>query len=288
MLPTLALVLAMLIWGSSFIAMKVALRAFDPMPVVLGRMLVASLVFLLFWRRLRQVSYVRGDWKYLAFMALCEPCLYFLFEAHALRLTSASQAGMVTAVLPLLTAIAAGILLKEKITARTLAGFLLAMAGVVWLSLAGRITMNAPNPVLGNVLEFLAMVCATGYIVTMKYLTRRYSPLFITAFQAFCGAVFFLPVLFLPGTEIPARIPLVPSLAVVYLGTFVTMAAYGLYNYGTSKIPAGQASAFVNLIPVITLVMGRVLLKEAFTTQQFFASGLVLAGVFLSRQRRIL
>ena len=65
-------------------------------------------------------------------MAICEPCLYFLFEARALQLTSASQAGMITAMLPLLVAILAWGWLKERISRQTLLGFMLAI-GPYWL-----------------------------------------------------------------------------------------------------------------------------------------------------------
>ncbi|MBT8329347.1 MAG: DMT family transporter, partial [Desulfofustis sp.] len=77
----------------------------------------------------------------------------------------------------------------------------------------------------------------------------------------------------------------VPALAVIYLGSFVTLGAYLLYNYGVSKIPASQASAFVNLIPVFAVILGFLILGERFTPIQFVASALVLLGVFISQRR---
>ena len=75
---------------------------------------------------------------------------------------------------------------------------------------------------------------------------------------------FFLPLMFLPGQRLPTEFVPVPALSVVYLGAAITLGAYGLYSYGVSKIPASQASAFVNLIPVATLIMARLTLGEAF------------------------
>ena len=145
-------------------------------------------------------------------MALCEPCLYFSFEARALELTTASQAGMITAMLPLMVAVGARLILGEVLRARTLAGFGLAILGACWLSVAGTPSVDAPHPVLGNFLEFIAMVCATGYIISLKWLTARYSPFFLTAVQAFVGAVFFFPFLLLPSTRLPAQPKLRPVL----------------------------------------------------------------------------
>ncbi|MDX1267916.1 MAG: DMT family transporter, partial [Oceanisphaera sp.] len=175
------LVAAMMLWASSFVALKLAFRGYDPMIVIFGRMLVATICFLPWVPRVRSGNALRQrDLKPLLFMALCEPCLYFIFEARALELTSASQAGMITALLPLMVAVGARVVLKEVLTVGMLVGFGLAIAGAVWLSLAGEATAEAPRPLLGNFLEFMAMVCATGYTISLKRLTRHYTPFFLT------------------------------------------------------------------------------------------------------------
>jgi drug/metabolite transporter (DMT)-like permease len=255
------------------------------MIVIFGRMLVASICFLPLLPRFRvENTFRRRDWKPLLFMAFCEPCLYFVFEARALELTTASQAGMITALLPLLVAVGARFVLKETLTAGMLAGFMMAIAGAVWLSVAGEASADAPRPLLGNFLEFVAMVCATGYIISLKRLTRRYTPFFLTAIQAFVGAVFFLPALWFPSTSWPTQIAWGPTLAIIYLGAVITLGAYGLYNFGVSRIPASQASVFANLIPVFTVLLGWLILDERFTRSQSIASILVFFGIYVSQR----
>lgn len=278
-----ALLIASVLWASSFIALKVAFRHYDPMVVIFGRMLVATICFLALWKNFRSIKYQKGDWKPLVFMALCEPCLYFIFEALALQYTHASQAGMIVSLLPLIVAVGAHFVLKEHITRRTLAGFVLAVLGTVWLSAGAEADVSAPNPVLGNTLEFLAMICAAIYMIMLKRMCVRYPPLFLTAVQAVLATVFYFPLLFLPSTAPPASFSLEGVLAIVYLGAFITLGAYGLYNYGASKIPAHQASAFTNTIPVLTLFMAWLILGETLTTDQYLASVLVLCGVVLSQ-----
>lgn len=273
----------MVLWASSFIALKLAFASYDPMVVIFGRMITASLCFALGAHFIKVNPLRKEDLKFLIFMVVCEPCLYFLFEASAIENTAASQAGMITAMLPLMVAIAAGIYLKEVVTGRTIAGFLVAIMGACLLSLAAEVNVNAPNPVLGNFYEFLAMVCATGYTISLKRLSLRYDPVFLTALQAFTGSIFYLPFLFLPTTALPSRFDAVPALSIVYLGIFVTMGAYGLYNYAVSKVPASQAAAFVNLIPVFTVILSRIILGENFTALQYVASAIVIAGVFMSQ-----
>ncbi len=284
-LPVISLILAMILWASSFVALKIAFQGYHPMIVILGRMVIGSLCFLAFFRQLKGIHLHRGDLKLLLFMALCEPCLYFIFEARALQLTTASQAGLITSMLPLMVALGATVFLKEQVARKTLIGFAVAIIGAGWLSLAGEESASAPNPLLGNFLEFMAMVAATGYTLLVKHLSARYSPVFLTAFQSVVGALFFSLFLLHPEISLPSELYPVPALAVVYLGSFVTLGAYLSYNYGISKIPASQASAFVNLIPVFSVFLGFLILGERFSIYQYAASLLVLSGVFISQRR---
>lgn len=284
-LPALSLTTAMILWASSFIALKIAFQGFAPMIVIWGRMLVGSICFIFFFKQLRTVRYRKGDLKFLLFMAFCEPCIYFIFEAKALQLTSASQAGMITSMMPLLVAVGASLFLKEKVSARTMAGLITAISGACWLSISAEITSDAPMPLLGNFFEFLAMVAASGYTLTLKHLSSRYSALFLTAVQSWVGAVFFSFFLFSPEVTFPASPALLPLAAIIYLGAGITLGAYLLFNYGVSRIPASQASAYVNLIPVFAVILGFIVLGERFTWQQYLASTLVLLGVFISQRR---
>lgn len=283
LLPILALTAASILWASAFIAFKLAFQAYDPMFVLFGRMFIACVCFLPLARGFREHPYHKGDWKPILLMALFEPCLYFLFETAAIKNTEAAQAGMIVAMLPLMVAVGAHFILKEKVTGRTMTGFGLAVIGAAMLSLGSTATEDAPNPALGNFLEFLAMCCATGYTILLKKLSARYSPMYLTAVQALIGCVFFLPLMFLPGQKLPTEFVLIPALSVLYLGAVITLGAYGLYSYGVSKIPASQASAFINLIPVATVIMARLVLGEVFNLGQYLASALVLCGVFVSQ-----
>jgi drug/metabolite transporter (DMT)-like permease len=128
------------------------------------------------------------------------------------------------------------------------------------------------------------MICAAIYTITLKKLCDTYSPWFLTAVQCFIGTVFFLPLLFLPSTELPVTFPAGPVWAVIYLGSCVGVAAYGLSNFGISRLPAWQASAFTNLIPVFSIFMGWLWLDERFSFLQMLGVGVVFGGVLLSQE----
>ncbi|MFT6914613.1 MAG: drug/metabolite transporter (DMT)-like permease [Motiliproteus sp.] len=284
-IPGISLIIAMLLWGSSFIALKLAFQVYDPMVVIFGRMLIASVCMLLVFPKIWRFEYRRGDLKYLLLMAISEPCLYFLFEAAALENTSASQAGMITSLLPLMVAIGAYSVFSERVHRNMLAGFGLAVIGAGLLSVAAKAEADAPNPLLGNIQEFMAMVCAAGYILCLKHLASRYSTWLLTAIQVWVGSLFFFPFLLLPGTSLPESLDYQGLGAIIYLGTLVNIGAYGLYNYAASRIPVSQATAYINLIPVFTLFLALALLGETLNNLQWLATILVFAGVWLSQYR---
>ena len=131
------------------------------------------------------------------------------------------------------------------------------------------------------------MVCAAGYTVTLKHLSDQYPPLFLTAFQAFLGSLFFCPFLLMPDIGIPRHLEITPLLAIVYLGTFITFGAYACYNFGVSRIPASQAAGFVNLIPVFGVLLGMLILGDRLNAEQWLACGLVFCGVWISSRRKV-
>ncbi|MEN8190744.1 MAG: DMT family transporter [Thermodesulfobacteriota bacterium] len=285
-LPIVCLILAMFLWGSSFVALKLAFEDYHPMVVIFGRMAVGSVTFLVFFPKLSMTRVKRNDLPLLLFMSLCEPCLYFILEALALQNTSAAQASVITTTLPLLVTVASVIFLGERVSLKILAGLFIAMSGSLILSLGAESSHQAPAPLLGNFYELMAMICAAGYTIAIKKLTRSYSPLYLTATQAWVGTLFFGPILALPQVQLPDEFLIKPIVAIIYLGVVVTLAAYGFYNYALSKMAAAKAAIFVNLIPLFTLILSRFIFNERFTTLQYLAGALIFIGVWVSQTRR--
>lgn len=278
-----ALAGAMMLWSGTFIAMKLVLAVFHPVFMVFVRMLASAILLLPLIRHwLNRTPYSRGEWRVIALLVISEPCLYFLFEGYALRYTTASQAGLITSLLPLLVGISAFFVLKERLAAKAWAGFFLAVLGVAVLTLAGENSEAAPNALLGNSLEFLAMLMACVYTLCVRKLVG-YPPFFITAMQAGAGAIFFGSMLLVLDVPLPDALPsAVPLLALAFL-SLSTIVAYGLYNIGIARLSAAQAAAWTNLIPVLTLIMGIVLLGETLSPVQAVAVVPILAGVVLSQ-----
>ena len=278
-----ALITAMMVWASSFIALKSAIGSIGPMSAMFGRMFIASLCFLYFIKGFTKLKFTKDDIKYIALMVAFEPCLYFMFEVKALQYTTAGQAGTITSMMPLITAIGAGIFLKELISKKLIIGSLVAVMGAVWLSLSASGSESATNPLLGNFLEFLAMVCAAGYAIAIRHLTKKFSALFLTAIQAFVGCLFFFPFALWEYNTTVMDFTQEALLWTVYLGVVVTLGGYGLFNFALSRVEASKASMFINLIPVFAILLAFLILGEKLSFIEMIASVIILLGVAITQ-----
>lgn len=269
-----------LFWGSSFAVTKDTYAELSPMAVMSLRMIIASLAFLPFWWRLPRPQYRRGDAKLLALSMAFIPCAYFLLESLAMLYTTSSQAGVISATVPLIVALGAWLLFRERLTWQQGVGVTVSITMVVLLAMSGASQASAPMPWLGNLLELGAMVAAAGSMLSIKQLSSRYHPWFLTGLQAASGAVFFTVLAAatggwpnLGGLSVPVMLEL------AYLGVFPGLLAFGLYNSALKMMPATTAALAINLIPVVAVLTGWLLLGESLTVVQLLACGLIIAAV---------
>jgi len=281
-LPILSILGAVFLWASSFSAMRIALRDLSPFTVMFCRLFIAFLFIIPISGKIFPKSYQTGDWKILLPMVLFQPCLYFLFESRALTLTTSSQAGIIAGCMPLMVAVAAFFFLGEKINLKIIVGLVLSIIGVVLLTLFQSRQINAPHPVIGNLLEMAAMASASANLILIKKLSSRYDTWSLTGMQVCAGTLFFLP-----GAQgivvADSSIWTVQLIGILfYLGICVSFLSFGLYNWGISRIEASRASILLNMIPVIAILLGWLILGETLNPNQIIAAGIIIFGVFLS------
>jgi len=285
-LPYAAIITSVFLWGGSFTATRLGLGELGVFSLMSLRFLSAALVltpFLPRFIRSFRLSFRKGDGKQLLIMVLLQPCLYFLFESNALRFTTASQAGVISATVPLLTALGAWIILKEAVSKRVMAGMVIAVGGIIVITLGGSPNSGAQNPLLGNLLEFFAMTSAAGYLIAVRKLSSRYDTWLLTALQIYTGMIFFSPGLimtFQSGVSVTE----LPWLSIIYLGAASSVAAFGLFNWGLKHVPAAAAVSFINLIPIVAAFGAWLVLGEVLSGLQAAASGIVLTAVLISQR----
>ncbi len=280
----ISLIVATVLYGTTLTAMKVCLNFYSEVEMITLRMIISSLLFLPFFLTVyKDLKVDKIDFKFILLMTICEPCLYFLFETHALRFTTSGQAGVVSSMEPILIIIFAKFILKEHLPKIAYIGVLLGIIGSVVLSLGSDVNELAPNPILGNSLEMCAEILTVTSIITTKYLMDKYPPFFLAGSQVLLGAVFFIVLnIVRHGSFIPVINESLPIL--IYLGV-LTVVSYALYNYGICTLSASKASPFLYMLPISSICFGCFFLGESFNLTQFFACALIFVGIYISQMK---
>lgn len=281
-----ALLLSVAIFGSALSVVKIALADYDPMFLVFARMLIAVVVVTpIVLKTCRPIRiYRKRDLGLLILLTLCDPIGFFSFEALAMKYTTASQAGMMWALAPLLNTLAAWLIIRERTTLPVFICFLGAMAGVVLLSVANdEAVSQAANPILGNFLELLSLGGAAAFLVILRFLRGKYPAVLVVWLQCLGGSLFFLPAVLAGLAPLPQTVNWDSGLALLYLGAGVTFGGQALSAYAVARIPVPRFAAFQNLVPVVAVLSGLLILKESLLPLQWLACGLVFAAVLLSQ-----
>ena len=279
-------IVAMILWGMSFIWSTQAYRNLNPTTTILLRLMVATIFFttILFVFRLNE-KVKKEHIGLFALAAMFEPFLYFIFEGYGLKSTSPIIGSAIIALIPLVTPIAARIFLKEHLTAMNIVGFIISFVGVIVLLLNKNLEFTAsPKGIL-----FLsgAVIVAVGYSIALIRLTKLYKPLTITWMQNIVGMIYFIPLAiimerFQPSSFANVREYIVP---VVCLGVFCSAIAYALWAFSFSKLGASRANVYSNLIPVFTAIFSYFIIHESLTVNKIVGIIVVVVGLILSQMK---
>ncbi|WP_326794522.1 EamA family transporter [Streptomyces sp. NBC_01808] len=274
------------VWGFSFLLIKVGTDGFAPLQVTLGRMAFGSavLVAALAVRRERLPRGAR-TWGHIAVAAFFVNALPFSLFAYAELHISSSLAGICNATSPLWAMLLALVALREdRPTRRRVAGLGLGFAGVLTVLGAWR-GFTGQDP-LGTVLALLA---AASYAVGWIYVRRTlaglgHSHLSVAGTQLLLGTAQ-LAVATALFTSAPTAFPAGPLLAVMTLGVLGTGLAVLVQHGLVADVGPTTAHTVTYVIPVIATAAGVALLGEELTWNTPVGAGVVLAGAALSRSR---
>lgn len=277
----LCALVTILIWGTTFISTKVLLEALTPVEILFIRFLVGFLALLAVRPRLLRAG--PGRERYLIAAGFCGVTLYFLLENIALTHTQASNVGVIISVAPIFTALLAHFFLKgEGLRPGFFAGFACAMAGILLISWNGRALDLNP---LGDLLALLAAAVWAVYSVLMRRIGAwGLDDLLCTRRVFFYGLLFLLPALPLLGfSPEPAALLQAGALAnLLYLGLGASALCFVTWNRAVRLLGAVKTSVYIYLVPLITVAVSALVLKEPVTGLELGGMALTLAGLALS------
>ena len=299
-MAVIALVVSMLIWSVSGIAIKHALVVLPPLTMIVMRFVPSVLLMLLVGVVRRKHSLFclqKMDMKDLPLFLIagfCQPFLYYLLETFTYdALNSPTIAETLLSTSPLLSPLFAAIMLHERVTKFNILGILVSTAGVFVLTLAGSSSYSIGN-YWGILLAFAAVSAAVIDSVMMRKAPVKYSALSFVFYTQLISLMFFIPLWFVK--EGPQEIynlqltidksQLYIALGCVgYLTVFASVTAFILFCYALRKIGVTQANAFNNIRPAFTALWMFLFFGEQLPAAKWIGMILIIVGLFVCQKQ---
>ena len=233
----------------------------------------------------------RGDWLLLLLQAVFGIVLFRMFLLFGVRNTTATEAGILTGTAPAITSVMAYVFLREKLSGTTIAGIGGTVAGIVLLQAGSLQALQLlPRHMLGNAL----VLCAAASESTFNILSRRQQSRGVTPIdpmvQALLVSAFALCLSMIPALfEHPfAVLPMLGPrewLALLWYGLAVTALAFAFFYAGAKRCNAYTIAAFSGMMPLTSMLLSTLLLREPVAPPQWIGGALILLGMLMIGQK---
>jgi drug/metabolite transporter (DMT)-like permease len=276
---------AVVVWGASFIATKIAVGQISPVSVVwlrfaMGIPLIGLAVFMR-----KQFAWPKPrEWGYFALLGFIGITFHQWLQSNGLLTAQATTTAWIVSTAPVFIALLAWLVLKEKITALQGAGVGVALVGVIVVVSKGNLG-NFFAGQFGVIGDFLIFISAINWAV-FSILSRRglkEHPSTRMTFWVMTIGWLFTSVAFFSQNGL-AEIPHLDSrgwIAMIFLGIFTTGLAYIAWFDALASLPAAQTGAFLYIEPLTSLVVAAIILGEPVTWASLLGGAVILLGVWL-------
>lgn len=296
--PYIAIILAMLCWAGSGIAVKAALMSFRPLTMIVLRFTVAVLLMLAIGLCCRGNAVLglqrveKKDIPLFCLGGLFQPFLYYILETYSYKLfASPTIAEALLSTSPLIAPLFAWLILRERVTVYNIVGIIVSTAGVLLLILAGAGNFELGNP-LGIPLAFVTVSTAVAYTIVLRRIPTHYSSLTIVFYvQAFSLLLFYPLWGIVDGPKLGEMIDNVDISAFVssmwavgYLAVLSSVVAFILFCYTVREIGVTRANAFNNARPVFTALIMWLGFGEQLPAWKWVGILIIILGLFICQK----
>ena len=274
-----ALLAVYLIWGSTYLGMRIALTGFPPFLMSGVRFVIAgALLFVIMWLRGAALP-TRAQWIGAASVGGLLIVGGYGGVSFAEQWVSSGLAAAGAGASPLWTALFIGLMGKWP-TRKEWIGLALGFLGIILLNLEHGVWANP----LGAIALILAPICwALGSAISAR--VSLPSGLMSSAAQMLTGGCMLLVVSLLAGEHLKSVPPLNAQLAITYLIIFGSIVAFSAYGYLLRRVRPALATSYAYVNPVIAIFLGIILASERITIVGVLAVAVILVGVVLVMQR---
>lgn len=274
----LAIVL-MIIWGLSYLSIKVIVGEIEPTLSAFYRFFIAFIFLAIVYKsKYSHEKVLKEDKIRLAMGGLFGITLYFFFENYSVYFTSASNVAILISTIPVFTLLVQAVIYKENMTISKVLGVILSLVGIIIVVAAkDRVNLFSKGS-LGDIMVLGAVISWVIYNVFSSKFKGNYSSATISTYQTFWGCLFLSPSLFFSKVAIPSSTVI---LNIIFLSLICSCIGSILYIYCLKNLGATVISTYINLQPIVSLISASILLKEAVTKWQVIGCIVIILGVFL-------
>jgi drug/metabolite transporter (DMT)-like permease len=280
------MIICVVVWAFAFPFIRIGLNDLSFTNLTIMRFFVVCIVLIaiLLLQPKRFSKLYKRDIIPIFMLGFFGVMVYHLGLNYGEQYISPGAASLIIATIPVLVVIMAFIFLKEKITSKKLLGVIIALCGVIIISVFGTYDISIEiNYIYGALTVFIAAVMGAFYTIAGKKLLERYTALSLTVYAMLLGSVALIPLLFLnPSiTDQVATMSAYSWFAIVFLGVFSTVIGYVLWYVGLEIKSTSEVSVYLYAVPVLSTIISYFLFDDKIT--MFFVLGgiLVIIGLVL-------
>ena len=268
------LLIASLIWGSTFVVVKDTLDSFGTFALLSIRFAMATAI-LGIYILLKGGRITRDEVKYGSLLG------FLLFVGYSmqtlgLKYVSATDSAFITNLYVIMVPIFSALLLGRMPQRKIWLACVMALLGLVIMTGAAVGGFG-----LGEVITF---VCAVGFALEMIYLskyTQHCDPLNLS-FIMIAAVTLLSAILVVPTGEVPSSYPLGALEAIVFLAVFATAIGQTIQNEVQKRLDPSKVAILLITEPIFAAIFGTILLGEVFTAQKFAGAALILLALFIA------
>jgi len=281
-LKYLLIISAVIFWGTSFIATKVALKELSPETIISLRLIIASVFLFITAILLKKDFSINLKSHGFIFILALIAVFHLMIQVTGLKYTTASNTGWIIGTAPIFMAILAAIFFREKIGLLKISGIIIAMFGLLLLIGKGNITNVDLIKNKGDLLVLASAFTWGVYSMVNKKISLSYSPLMTILYLFIMMAVIIIP--FNLNAAIVNSVDHLSVngwISILFLGLFCSGIAYVIWAYSLRELESAKVGAFLYFEPLVTVLAAWVLLSESITVLMILSGVIIIFGVIL-------
>jgi drug/metabolite transporter (DMT)-like permease len=282
------MVLCTIFWAGAFIAAKLSSPFIPAFTLTFLRFSIATLILYIIIKYKRQSIHklTKKDIPAFLFTGLVGMFGYHVLFFMAVKHTTAINSSIIGASNPIITAILSIIFLKDKLTYKRFIGILLSFIGVfLTLTNADINLIKSFSFNIGDLIMLLAVLMWASYGVFSKWVMPRYSPIALTYYSFLFCTILIIPfAIYEMPWKLIDSIPYYSYIAVVYMSIFPSVIGYLVQQLSIKQIGPSKTSIFINLVPLFSIVLSILILKETLNPVKFLTAILIILGVYICQR----